>query len=267
MRPRQLLLVSLPVLSLACATTGSGSGEGGSNGPSLDDRTFLSQSVTENGETRPVEGGGSLTLRFNEGSNASASAGCNSLSGSYSINDGVFVLGEAAQTEIGCEPALLAQDEWYFGFLGSSPAITIQDQGVVLEGGGIRIEYLDQEVATPDLPLVGQTWTVDTLIDGETASNAAWPQPATIVFGDDDSVQVNTGCTSGTGTYSVSGSELTFVDVGVTERGCPDPLAQELEAGVLGLVYGSQPVTWEVTASRLTLQGAQYGLGLTGSAG
>ena len=40
--------------------------------------------------------------------------------------------------------------------------------------------------------------------------------------------------------------------------------AHELERVVLGLVYGAQPVTWEVTASRLTLQGEQYGLGLVG---
>ncbi|MEM7153745.1 MAG: META domain-containing protein [Myxococcota bacterium] len=261
MSPSRLLFVALPALSLACATVGGGNG----NSASLEDRTFLSQSVTENGADRPLEGGvANLSLRFQEGSGVSGSAGCNSLSGSYSINDGVFVMTDAAQTEIGCEPALLAQDEWYFGFLGSSPAITIQEQGVVLEGGGIRIEYLDQEVATPDLALAGQTWTVDTLIDGEVASNAAWPEPATIVFGDDGTVQVNTGCNSGSGTYSVSGNELTFVDVGVTEAGCVDELAQELERVVLGLVYGAQPVTWEVTASRLTLQGEQYGLGLVG---
>jgi len=234
--------------------------------PSLADRTFLSESVTEDGAARPLVAGTALRLQFFEDPRVSASAGCNSLSGRYAIDDGVLVLSDGGQTEIGCDLELHDQDDWYFGFLSSSPSIVVGDDTVVLEGSGVRIEYLDQEVATPDAELVGPTWTVDTVIEGDFAMHTDWPSPATLVFGSDGVVEVNTGCNGGSGTYSVADGELTFADVSVTERGCESPTG-ELESSVLGLVFGPQPVTWEITVNRLSLRGADVGLDLVASDG
>jgi heat shock protein HslJ len=232
---------------------------------SLDGRVFLSQSVTEDAVARPLVAGTQLRLSFEAGE-VSTSAGCNSLTGGYSIEGGAFVMPDGAQTLIGCDAALQDQDDWYFGFMLSSPAIVVDGDTLVLEGDGTRIEYLDQEVATPDAELTDVTWTVDTIIEGEVAQHTDWPSPATLVFADDGTVQVSTGCNGGSGTYQVAGAELTFADVAVTERGCDSPTA-ELERAVLGVIYGSQPVTWEITADRLSLRGADFGLDLVASGG
>lgn len=232
----------------------------------LQGRTFLSQSVTEDGAPRQLVAGTQLRLQFFESSRVSASAGCNSLDGTYAIDGDVFVLSNAGQTAIGCDPALSEQDDWYFGFLSSNPSFELDDDTIVLEGSSVRIEYLDQEVATPDAELVGPTWTVDTVIQGEIAMHTDWPSPATLVFGSDGAVEVSTGCNGGTGTYAVSDGELTFADVAVTERGC-DGVTGDLETAVLGLIYGPQPVTWEITVDRLSLRGADWGLDLVASDG
>lgn len=252
----------LPVLSvLACDRDPEPEPE-----PSLEDRVYLSQSVTEDGAPRALVDGTQLRLQFFEHPRMSASAGCNTLGGRYAIDGGELVLSDASETAIGCDSALSQQDEWYFGFLASSPAIDVGDDTIVLEGSGVRIEYLDQELAAPDAELVGPTWTVDTVIEGDIAMHTEWPSPATLVFGADGVVEVSTGCNGGTGTYSVANDELTFADVAVTERGC-DGVTGELEASVLGLIHGPQPVTFEITVNRLSLRGTDVGLDLVASGG
>ena len=65
---------------------------------------------------------------------------------------------------------------------------------------------------------------------------------------------------------SVSGSRLTFSDVSMTDRFC-DGITGELEKAVLGVVYGPQPVSWEITVDRLLLRGQDVGLDLVASGG
>lgn len=236
-------------------------------GSALEGRTFESVSVTEDGAPHVLVEGTRLELAFWPEGEIHATAGCNTISGPYSIDDGVFVLEEAAMTLIGCIPSTLhEQDDWYLGFLFSEPTLVLDGDSLVLESESVRVEYLDQEVATPDEALVGPTWAVDTVIEGDFAMHTEWPSPATLVFGVDGVVEVYTGCNGGSGTYSISGTELTFADVSVTERGCDSPTG-ELERAVLGLIHGPQPVTWEITVDRLSLRGDDVGLELVASDG
>lgn len=252
-----LLLPCLPVLlTLACEA----------DGPRLDGRVFLSQSVTENGARRPLVGTTQLLLQFYEEPSFRASADCNTLSGPYSLDGDRFVLSEAGRTLVACSEERHAQDDWYFGFLFSSPTLALDGDTLVLEGDGTRIEYLDQEAATPDAALVGPTWTVETVIEGDTAMATEWSSPATLVLSDDGAVTVSTGCNSGSGTHRVNGKEITFSDVAVTERGCEGDTA-DLERAVLGVIHGPQPVAWEITGVRLSLRGADFGLDLVASDG
>ena len=234
--------------------------------PKLDDRVFLSQRVTEDGAPRELVEGTRLELRFSTPNRVGARAGCNSLGGSYTIDRGRLVVADATQTLIGCAPERHAQDDWYFGFLLSRPSIVVQGDTLVLDGGGTRIEYLDQEVATPDVSLVGRTWTVETIIEEDAAMTATWPEPASLVFGPRGALTVDTGCNSGSGSYRVQGSEVTFSSVGVTERFC-DGDTGRLERAVLGVLGGPQPVKWEITVDRLELRGADFGLELVAGNG
>ena len=240
------------------------SGAGKADAPQLEGRVFLSQKVTEGGAPRPLVEGTQLMLGFDEPSRFSANAGCNSMSGAYSIDGGKLVIRDAMQTEMAC-PGRLEQEGWYGKILAASPSITVEADTLVLEGGGVRIEYLDRKIATPDLELVGPTWTVDTIVTKDVASHAAWPKPATLVFGADGSLKVEAGCNGGRGTYRVAAKELTFESVGLTEMDCADPLANELETAVYQLLSGPPPVTFEITVDRLSLRGKDGGLDLVAS--
>ena len=90
------------------------------------------------------------------------------------------------------------------------------------------------------------------------------PDPS---FGTDGKVKVFAGCNGGEGTYRVSGKELTFESLGLTEKACADPLVNELETAVSALFRGPQPVTWEITVDRLSLRGKDGGLDLVAKKG
>lgn len=257
-RSLRTLVGLAPCLLLACGPEARSELEG---------RSFESVSVTEDGAPRALVGGSRLRLSFESRNEVHAHGGCNSIDGPYSLDDGIFVLEEARMTLIGCIPSTLhEQDDWYLRFLGSRPALELDGDSLVLESSSIRVEYLDVEVVTPDADLVGPTWTVDTVIEGDFAMTTEWPSPATLVFGADGMVEVYTGCNGGSGTYAISGTELTFADVSVTERGCDSP-SGELESAVLGLIHGPQPVTWEITVDRLSLRGDDIGLELAAGDG
>lgn len=231
---------------------------------SLAGRTFLSTRVTEGGAPRELVKDTRLEIDFFDEDTVNASAGCNPFGGGYSLDGGKLVITNGSAGLIACDDARHEQEQWYFDFLLSRPSIAVSGDSLVLEAGSIRVEYLDQEVAMPDVELTGVTWTVETVIAGGLAQVAEWPSPATLELGSDGTVEVYTGCNGGTGTYAVSGMALTFADVAVSERGCDEPTAA-LERAVLGVVQGPQPVTWEVTAERLSLRGDEFGLDLVAS--
>src|SRR5690606_25094412 len=145
-------------------------------------------------------------------------------------------LSDGAMTLLGCEPDLANQEDWYFGFLQSAPTIELDGDVLVLEGGDTRIEYLDPEIATPDLPLVGPPRTVDTAIQGEGAGAPPWPDPAALVFTAEGTVEVLTGCNQGTASYQVSGTSITFADLVLDEMECTEQTIVILDDTVQGVL-------------------------------
>jgi heat shock protein HslJ len=228
----------------------------------LDGRDFLSTSVTEDGEERPLVDETRIRLAFSDGQ-IGASAGCNAIGGTYRVEDGVLVFEGGGMTEMGCDPERHAQDEWLSAFLGSRPSIVVAGNEVTLTADGTVVELLDGEVAEPDLPLDGTTWTVDSIISGDAVSTVPGNAVATLVFDEDGGVEVNTGCNTGSGRYEASETELRFVDVAITRIACEGPAA-ELEAAVLPML-AAESVAYRIDASSLMLSAGDAGLGLQGA--
>lgn len=232
----------------------------------LEDRAFLSQSVIEDGAPRPLVDDRPLWLSFNQRGEMSALAGCNHLYATYQANDGAFVLSRlVGVTLLDCSADVAAQEKWYFDFLVSRPSIVIEEDTIVLESDRTRIEYLDQEVATPDLPLAGPTWTVEMICHGVLVGGSDWPAPATLSFDRDRAIEVFSGCNWGSAAYAVDREEITFAELTLTEEECGDDDAARLEAAVVGVLGGLQPVTWEITVASLDLRGDDDCLVLHGS--
>jgi len=195
-------------LALGCAAE---------RGVELDGRAFLYSSGQ--GFT-PVAGSG-VFLSFSDG-RVSISADCNSAGGPYAVRGGRLVATELGQTERGCEPQLLAQDEVLVKFIASRPRLTLEGDTLTLAGDdGVTMVFLDREVADPDRPLSGTRWTVDSFIQGDGVSNVPLSADPTLLFRADGVVEINTLCNRGMGNYAVSGDEITLTGVTFTERPSP----------------------------------------------
>ena len=227
----------------------------------LDGTEWLSTAVTESGADRPLVDGTQVRLGFSDGRLA-ASAGCNSRGGDYRIDGGRLVFDGGWMTEMGCDEERAAQDDWLFRFLGSQSTIAQEGDKLTLTSGDVVIAFLDAEVAEPDLPLIGTTWTVDTIVSGDAASSVPDGAVATLVFTDDGRVEVNTGCNNGGGTYEATDGTLRIGDIEQTLIGC-DTAAGQLEVAVLAVI-NAEEIGYVIDSGVLTLMAGDQGLVLAG---
>ncbi len=233
-------------------------------------RTFLSTSVTENGEPRPLVEGTRIRLSFSDDRHLGAQAGCNSMGARAEVSGGErgeprrLVVSDLATTDMGCHPPRHAQHEWLGRFLASRPTWQLEGPDLTLEQGSTRIQLADREVADPDRPLQGTRWVVDTIVDGQVASSVPAGAEAYLVFSE-RGFTGSTGCNqmSGASTVDSTGATITFSDVISTKIACEDD-RMRLEGAVLSVLDGK--VAYDVESDRLRLDHPSgRGLGLRAS--
>ena len=235
----------------------------GSPGAGVAGRTFLSTAVTDGGAPRDLVAGTRIRLSFDKAGQIGASAGCNSFGGTYRVDGGVLRINGGFMTDMGCDPERSAQDDWLFAFLGSGPSVSLTGNVLGLTAGTVALRFLDREIAEPDLPLVGPTWTVASIVAGDAVSSIPAGVVATLVFGADGHVAVQTGCNFGGGTYAINGTQLRFSDLVMTKRAC-EGAAGAMEASVIAVLRSDQ-VQFRIDASSLSLRTATGGLDLQGA--
>lgn len=212
--------------------------------------TFLSTEVTVDGAPYPLVAETRVSLRFTDDGRLLADAGCNSITGQVTVDDGRLVIdGGLAMTEMGCDPPRHTQDDWLAGLLGAEPEWRLDGPRLEVSTPTAKLVLEDREVAEPDLALVETTWAVDTLIDGQTASSTPAGATATLVFRE-DVVEISGGCNGGSADYTMSGDKIRFANAVMTLKACA-PEIMQLEAAVLEVVRDE--VTFEIDADRLTL--------------
>lgn len=286
-RTRPLLLAvtitfALPIGAAACGKTsvdpqGSPPATGGAPGsttapPGVPDagdplagRTFLSTSIVKAGTPTTLvsntEGPGRIRIEFREGGKVNAHAGCNGIGGDYTIEGTTLKVTEGGMTAMACDPpAAMEQDTWFAGILSGGPTFVVDGDTLTLTAGTTVIELTDREVADPDRALVGPTWTVDTVIQGDTASSSAGSAP-TVVFAADGTFRYDDSCGGGKVRWTQDGDRLTF------SQPDPDPANQmcstmtHAEAALRQLIEaGSASI--EIEAARLTLMAGEDGIAL-----
>jgi heat shock protein HslJ len=218
-------------------------------------------SVMKAGVDRPLVPGTRIRLGFGTDGQLTVSAGCNTLGATYRLDAGTLRTSGGAMTEIGCAQPAQAQDEWVFAFVLSGPAATLNGNELTLTQGDLVGRFLDREVADPERPLVGTTWVVSTILSGDTASSIPQGIRATLRFGADGDVTVDTSCNTGGGTYRVDGANISFGPIALTKKACPGAPA-DMERSVVATLNADHP-TYEIDASTLWIKSAGVGLGLT----
>lgn len=252
--PAIVLLVVLALAGSACTPA---------SGAALDGREFLSVAVTDGGVARPLVAGTQIRLTFGPDT-LGAQAGCNQIGGAYRLDGGRLIFEGAGMTEMGCDPARHAQDDWLVAFLAATPTAQLTVDELVLTAGTTVIRLQDRRVADPDRPLVGPTWVVVALIGPGGADGAVSSIPdgivASLKFSADGTVEVRTGCNDGSGRWALDGTGIRIEEVALTKRGCLDGAGQ-VEASVT-TVLGAGTVQATIEADHLVLQAGGQGLQL-----
>lgn len=125
-----LSTVALAAVLTACSgsTTAHDPTTGSSSAVTLDDLAtgawVASAPDGLAGPDGPLVAHSRVTLAFTDGE-LHASAGCNSLTGKAAVEDGQLVVTGLGGTEMACADALMAQEEWFSGFLAASPAVAL----------------------------------------------------------------------------------------------------------------------------------------------
>jgi heat shock protein HslJ len=256
-----IALIALAVVAGCGETVAS---PGGSDG--LEGRTFLSESVTEAGETRELVDGTRIRMEFRDDGELRINAGCNHLMADVTIGGDTLEIGGVGGTAMGCDPDLHAQDDWIGEVLTGTTAWSLDGDVLTLTSGDTEIVLLDRVVADPDRPLEGTRWVVDTIItgsgdDGAAASMYAGSEGEAWLQIHEGAVTATSGCREFTGAVALDGDKVSFTDVVQTDPACPAELVDVDEAMTAIL---TADVSYDITAARLNLEhpDGEIGLGL-----
>ena len=249
-------------LALVLVATLAVSGCAAASPPQLAGKEYVAVKVTDGGQDRPLVPGTKIRLSFSA-SDIGASAGCNHLGGTYRIDGGRLIVANLATTDMGCDPDLMAQDQWLSELLGAGPAIRLVVNDLVLEAGSVSITFVDREIAEPDAKLVGPTWTVESIITGDAVSSVPAEPVATLVFKEDGTLEVNAGCNRGSGTWTAVSGGIEVGPLMLTKMACQGDGAR-LESAVLG-VLESGTISAQIDSSLMTLMAGNQGLMLRAS--
>lgn len=191
--------------------------------PGLQGREFVAEAVSEQGRPKAMVDGTQVSIDFTDDGRILARAGCNTISGPVSTDNGRLSTSGLAITEMGCDRAKHEQDSWLVGVLQSGPAWQFDGTKLRLTGQDTEIVLVPKQ----DLPLTGTRWHLDTVTTGGLAQSS--DGTATLVF-DQDKVQITTECNSGRATYRMAGDKIVFEGTGLTRKACPDELMQAEQA-------------------------------------
>ncbi len=190
----------------------------------------------------------------------SARAGCNSMSGGYSITDGTLEVGAMASTMMACSDELMAQDTWLSEFLSGAPSIALDGDTLTLTGDEATLT----SSAIQPAELEGTTWNVTGIVANEAVSSLPAGAEASITIADGQAA-IQTGCNSGSTSVDITDTTITFGPIALTKMACADEAVNQLEAHVI-IVLGGE-VTYEIAGDMLILSNpdadGQPGLQLT----
>jgi heat shock protein HslJ len=233
---RLVAIVGVAALVAACGSeTGDGDGDARSAGSTpIEGRTLVVTAVTDAGKPHAVVPGSQIRLTFTDGT-LGLQAGCNALSGSYTIDGDMVTVGPIGGTEMGCPQDLMAQDTWLAGLFAAP--VTIAEDPLTLTAGDVVLELADRADVSPDASLTGTRWVLDSIVTGDAASSVPQGVEAELTIRENGRVLLTTGCNGAGGTVEITGDSLVWGEIVRELRACPGP-AGEVERRVLAVLAG-----------------------------
>jgi len=248
------------VLTALAALSGCG-GNGGHPGSSLPDRglstTYVVTGITVGGKAHALVKGTEVRIRFAD-AKVTITAGCNTMSGGYTLEESRLTVEPLAMTEMGCDQSRMAQDSWLAGLFAKPVQLTTGDEPTIVSGSTV-LAMADREKVSPDKPLLGTTWLMDSIGNGDVVGSVAADLGATLRF-TSDSVKVSDGCNTGQGTVTIDGATITFSDIVMTMLPCPT-VRGDIPGALYAMLDGS--ASYAIEENHLTLRSGDRSLGFT----
>lgn len=224
---RTVALLVTAVLAAAACGDGAASPEPPTGTSPSFDGAWVLAAGTLDGADLALDSRYRVTLTI-EGDQVSGTAACNHYGGTAVLAGGGFRVGGLGMTAMGCEPPVMDLEQAYTAALMRVASAERTADLLTLSGDGVSLTFtLLPPVPTADL--IGVTWVLDTLIDGETASSTvAGAGPAILRLDPDGTLEAGTGCRGFSGEYTVSGDTVWFTTFGQDgDAECPPGMAAQ----------------------------------------
>lgn len=239
------LLAACTAVSGASTAPGNASAGGAwvlisGNGPGGEIKIFDDHRVT-------------LTIQGGEVGGTSA---CNHYGGTIAFSGNAVRIGQIGGTEMACEPDVMETESAYAAALMAVTRWGRDGDQLRLTGDGVDLRFALLP-PVPDEEIIGTTWILDSLIQGEAASSVQGE--AFLMLTADGKFTGMTGCRELQGGYIVRGDEIDFVEM-AAQGDCPAELqAQDsFVIDVLGDGFSATIVGGSLTLSDNAGQGLVY---------
>jgi heat shock protein HslJ len=185
------------------------------------------------------------------GARIGGTSACNGYGAELVVVDGQVRFGEWSSTMMLCEDAVMVVEGSFTQAMAQVRTAAREGDDLVLRGDGVELRFTPL-APPPTEAIVGTTWRLESLIEGETASSPAG-DPATLVLHADGRYEGSTGCRSFTGRWIEAEGRYVATELAMDQTECPPDL-QAQDSHVTGVV-GEFRATVEGDTLTITARG------------
>ncbi len=201
--------------------------------------------------------GSSITMTFTADGQVNGSAGCNSYSGSYTVDGSQLTFSPLATTKRMCPEPVMVLEQAFLGALGKTASYEISDgQLLLLDADGQTLLTLAPQEVTA---LEGTNWVALSVNNGREAVVSVQTGTEITAAFDGKTVGGTAGCNRYSAGYTVDGNKITISLPMSTMMMCAEP-AGVMEQEQAYLMALPQAATYEIRDGRLELRDANGAL-------
>lgn len=197
-----------------------------------------------------VVAGSEPQINFEADGKINGTTGCNRFFGGYAQTGASLAFTGVGMTKMACmADGVMAQETAFGKILSSKTEGKIDSLGNLIIRGEDGVSFTarplpaEGEVVEGDPAVLGGgAWTVEDLNRGGVIDNTVM----TLTFTEAGKVSGSTGCNNLSGSYTATGTHLTFSPLAMTRRACLAPALNNQETKFTGALQGE--MAWRITA-------------------
>jgi heat shock protein HslJ len=208
-------LFSVMLIIAACATTTSQKGN-------AVDLTSSPWALLKLKDMQLVVGTG-ISARFTSDGKLSGSSGCNQYSGTYTVSGNTIEISSPlATTRKACPQVIMDQETEYLKTLSEVKTFSVTTDKLTLSDVKNN-QLLLYEAVSQDL--AGTSWEAISYNNGKQAvTTVLIGTNLTAEFAEDGTISGESGCNSFSGSYEVTGNQITIGPLATTRMACNEPV-------------------------------------------